>query len=173
MLYKERTGDSNAPQRYVTAEGYPLGSGKSKSKDKYKKEKLSSDRIKRLEEIGFTWEILEEKFEKGFQETLLYKERTGDSNAPQRYVTAEGYRLGTWQRSLKDKYKKGELSSDRINQLEEIGFKWERLGEQFEKGFQETLLYKERTGNTNTPVKYKTSEGYPTWNVAKSSKEKL
>ncbi len=37
---------------------------------------------------------MKNKFEKGFQETLLHKERTGDTNAPQRYMTSEGYPLG-------------------------------------------------------------------------------
>ena len=55
--------------------------GKS-SKDNYKKGKLSPDRIKRLEDIGFTWDMFDEQFEKGFQETLKYKKSTGNPNAP-------------------------------------------------------------------------------------------
>ena len=35
-------------------------------------------------------------------------------------------------------YKKGNLSSDGIARLEEIGFKWEIQKDQEEKGFQET-----------------------------------
>jgi hypothetical protein len=90
----------------------------------YKKGNLSSDRIKRLEDIGFTWERLEEQFEKGFQETLLYKESSGNPNASQRFKTDEGFTLGTWQSSLRGNYKKGNISAERIKRLEEIGFKW-------------------------------------------------
>jgi hypothetical protein len=79
--------------------------------------------MRRLEKIGFTWEILEEKFEKGIQETLLYKERTGNPNAPRNYSTS-GFWLGDWQSHQRERYKIGKLSSDRIKRLEDIGFKW-------------------------------------------------
>ena len=160
MLYKARTGNSNVPARYKTDEGYQLGYWQSHRRQAYKKGELSPERIKRLEEIDFTWELLEEQFEKGFQETLLYRERTGNPNAPKSYKTAEGYLLGSWQGNQRNNYKKGNLSPNRIRQFEEIGFTWEKLEEKFEKGFQQTLLYKESTGNPNTPTIYKTTEGF-------------
>jgi len=160
LRYKDEFDNPNAPQRYMTDEGFLLGRWQGHQRVNFKKGELSSDRIEQLENIGFTWEILEEKFEKGFQETLRYKKSTGDPNAPLRYKTDEGYGLGTWQSSQKFNYKKGDLSSDRIERLEKIGFIWDMTEEQFERGFQQTLLYKERTGNTNAPTGYKTAEGY-------------
>jgi len=160
LLYKERAGNPNASQGYKTTEGYSLGTWQSSQRLKYKKGKLSPDKIERLEKIGFTWEILEEQFEEGFQGTLLYKERTGNPNASQGYKTDEGFPLGTWQNHQRNNYKKGILSPERIRSFEEIGFTWGFREEWFEKGFQETLLHKESTGNPNAPGKYKTSEGY-------------
>jgi superfamily II DNA or RNA helicase/uncharacterized protein YgiB involved in biofilm formation len=160
LLYKERTGNPNASPGYETEHGYKLGRWQSHYRESYKKGKLSSDRIKKLEDIGFTWELLEEKFEKGFQETLLYKERTGNPNAPHKYKTVEGFLLGIWQGTQRKMYKKGKISPDRIDRLEKIGFTWEILEEWFEKGFQETLIYKESTGNPNAYSTYKTAEGY-------------
>jgi len=116
--------------------------------------------VKRLEEIGFTWDLYEEQFEKGFQETLLYKEKNGNPNALRYYKTPEGYRLGFWQSTQIENYKNGKLSSDQIERLEKIGFTWERLKEKFEKGFQETLIYKKSTGNPNVTAIYKTPEGF-------------
>jgi predicted chitinase len=168
LLYKESTGNSNAPASYKTSEGYLLGSWQGNQKYNYRKGKLSPERIERLENIGFTWEIREEQYEKGFQETLLYKEKTGNPNAPASYKTHEGFRLGSWQASLRGNYRKGKLSPDRIRRLEEISFTWDLLEEQFEKGFQETFLYKERTGNPNAPQSYKTDEGFllGTWQLS-------
>ena len=234
LLYKESTGNPNAPQSYKTDEGYQLGTWQSKQRDNYRKGNSSPDRIERLEKIGFTWEKLEEQFEKGLQETLLYKNSTGnpnasqhymtvegfklgswqshqrvnyrkgnlsparvkrleeigfvwnvmnieqnrlgwdqwyeltirymnefgDASAPRSYKTSEGFRLGSWQSHQRKNYKKRKLSPDRIERLEKIGFTWEKLEEQFEKGLQETLLYKEKTGNPNVPQSYKTVEGY-------------
>jgi hypothetical protein len=160
LLYKERTGIPNAPMRYKTMEGYSLRNWQSHQMEKYKKGKLSSDRIERLEKIGFIWDRLDEQFEKGFAETLLYKERTGNPNATRFYKTNEGFRLGFWQSHQMVTYRKGNLSPDRIERLEKIGFTWERQEELFEKGFAETLIYKERTGNPNASQSYKTPKGF-------------
>jgi superfamily II DNA or RNA helicase len=160
LKFKDEFLNPNVPARYKTSEGYRLGSWQGDQRKLYRKTKLPPDRGKRLEEIGFKWELLEEKFEKGFRETLIYKNRTGDANAFKLFVTPEGYRLGHWQGIQRSNYKKGKLSSDRIKRLEEIGFVWEILEEQFEKGFQETLSYKESTGNPNVPQHYNTPEGF-------------
>jgi len=160
LRYKDEYGNTNAPQSYKTPEGYQLGWWQDTQRGNYKKGKLSQDRIRHLEKLGFIWEKLEEQFEKGFQETLLYKERTGNPNATTIYKTHEGYRLGTWQRSQRQIYSKGKLSTIRIKRLEEIGFTWELLEEQFERGFQETLIYKKSTGTPNVTCDYKTPEGY-------------
>jgi superfamily II DNA or RNA helicase len=160
LLHKERTGNSNALLRYKTEEGFQLGTWQSSQKYNYKKGILSSDRIERLEKIGFIWDMTEEQFEKGFRESLLYKEKTGNANAPWGYKTPEGFNLGSWQSTQKRNYKKGNLSPERIRRLEEIGFTWDPFEEQFEKGFQETLFYKESTGNANATQHYKTNEGY-------------
>jgi len=161
LLYKERTGNPNAPGGYKTAEGFTLGTWQQRHRYNYRQGTMSPERIKQLEEIGFTWEILEEQFEKGFQETLLYKERAGHPDAPTTYKTAEGYELGHWQTAQRSNYKKKKLSPERVKRFEKIGFTWDINAEQFEKGFQETVLYKEKTGNSNAPKSYKTPEGYP------------
>ena len=160
LLHKKITGNPNVQMKYKTDEGYQLGYWQGTQRQSYKKGDLSSDRIRHLEEIGFTWERLEEQFEKGFQETLIYKASTGNPNARQRHRTANNFLLGSWQNDQRKNYKNGELPPERIKRLEEIGFMWDILKEQFEKGFQETLLYQERTGNPNTLASYKTEEGY-------------
>jgi len=161
LLYKERTGNPNADATYKAPEGFPLGKWQSDQRSKYKKGKLSAERIKRFEGIGFIWSINERLFEEGFQATLVYKNNTDNANTYYNYKTPEGYPLGKWQSQQRTIYNKRNLSPNRIEKLENIGFIWDPLEEQFEKGFQETLLYKERTGNPNADARYKTSEGYP------------
>ena len=164
LLYKEKTGNPNATKHYKTAKGFPLGAWQSNQRTRYKAGKISPERIKQLEDIGFKWDKFEEYFEKGFQETVLYKKSTGNPNVLKSYETAEGFLLGYWQGNQKGNYRKGNLSPERIKRLEDIGFKWEiqkeRFEDQFEKGFQETILYKEKTGNPNVPQSYRTAEGY-------------
>ena len=160
IRYKDQNGNPNAPIGYHTLEGYTLGKWQSHQRQNYKTKKLSLDRIQRLEAIDFTWGLFDKKFEKGFQETLKYREQAGDPNAPIGYKTQEGYRLGSWQSSQRKDYKNGGLSHERIQRLESISFKWALLDELFEKNFQETLKYREQAGDPNVPANYKTPEGY-------------
>ncbi|MBI4825967.1 MAG: helicase associated domain-containing protein [Nitrospirae bacterium] len=160
LKYKEQTGDANAPQSYKTPDGFNLGSWQGTQKHNFKNSKLNAKRIKRLKEIGFKWVLLEDTFEKGFQETLRYKEQTGDANAPVCYQTPDGFILGDWQSKQRQNYKNGKLDTERIKRLEEIGFKRNLYEGLFEKGFQETLKYREETGNPNAPVNFTTLEKY-------------
>jgi hypothetical protein len=57
LVCKNNTGNPNAPRGYNTSEGYQLGQWQGHQRGNYKKGKLSSDRIKRLEDIGFKWRM--------------------------------------------------------------------------------------------------------------------
>ena len=67
-----------------------------------------------VEIIGRTWDFW-------YGLTLKYKDEFDNPNAPIRYKTAEGYRLGIWQSTQRTNYKKSKLSPDRIKRLEEYG----------------------------------------------------
>jgi hypothetical protein len=125
LKYKEQFGDANASPSYKTPESFSLGRWQSKRRQAYKNGKLSKEKIKRIEEIGFIFKPHDDSFEKGFKETLRYKKQFGDANAPDLYKTLEGYSLGKWQGKKRQAYKKGNLSPERIKRLEEIGFKWQ------------------------------------------------
>ena len=141
------------PQSYVTAKGCKLGSWQSTKRQSYKMGKLSAERIRRLEEIGFKWNFNteNESFEKGFNETLKYKEQFGDANAPPSYKTSDGYPLGRWQSKRRQAYKNGKLSKEKIKRFEEIGFIFKPHDESFDNGFRQTLKYKEEFGDPNAP----------------------
>jgi superfamily II DNA or RNA helicase len=169
IKYKNISGTSHAPYEYITPEGFRLGQWQTDIRQFYKKGNLASERIKKLEEIGFKWyryeELLNESFEHGFRETLRYKNQYGNPNAPSgTYTTPEGFKLGVWQNDLRRSYKKGTLVAERINRLNEIGFKWdlkkETIEKAFERGFQETLSYKKIFGDPNAAGEYITPEGY-------------
>jgi superfamily II DNA or RNA helicase len=158
LNYKKLKGDPNTPTDYITFEGYKLGNWQNKQRSNKRKNKLDRDKTKRLEDIGFKWEIKAETFEKGFQETLKYKKQFGYANASHLYITHEGYKLGLWQFNIINR--KENLNSADMKRLEDIGFKWKIKAETFEKGFLETLKYKKQFGYANTPIDYITPEGY-------------
>ena len=160
LKYKKQYGNPNAIQKYRTPEGFVLGTWQSHQKAAYSNEKLNDEKIKRLEDIGFIWDQIDEAWEKGYQGTIKYKYLFGSANAPYKYMTPEGFSLGWWQGIQKKNYDNGKLGNELIRKLEKIGFIWSILDNEFEKGYQETLVYKKQFGKANANYKYKTSDGY-------------
>lgn len=160
LKYKQQYGDANALARYKTLDGFELGGWQSNQRSRYIKCKLTKERIKKLEDIGFVWDLLEETWELGYQESLNYKEQYCNVNVSARYKTPSGFRLGNWQNNQRGNYKKNELDNGKIERLEDLGFVWDVLEDAWNKGYQETLKYKEQFGNANAPKMYKTPDGF-------------
>ena len=161
VKYKRLFGNANTPSQYITPEGFPLGKWQVGKRRAYKNNKLSQDIINRFKKIGFTWYRLDEAFEYGFNETLKYKKLFGTPNAPNKYITPEGFPLGQWQSGKRSSYKRNKLPQDKIRRFEEIGFVWDRIDEALEKAFNELLKYKVLFGHPNVPINYLTPEGFP------------
>ena len=96
---------------------------------------LSPDKIERLEEIGFQWKCFNdafknEAFEKHCRELMAFKEKFGHCYVPSKYL--DNPSLGMWCRNMRYSYKRDQegkkpscnLSPNRIERLEEIGFQW-------------------------------------------------
>src|SRR5215813_5393532 len=103
---------------------------------RYRKAKLSSQREKRLDDIGFVWNWRDLLWEKHFAALRAFKDRYGHCVVPTKYVGNSDYKLGVRGRR---KYKLGlwvttqrrkrrRMSKDRRQRLEAIGFVWQALG---------------------------------------------
>jgi len=86
-----------------------------------------------------------------------FKDREGHCLIPERQ-TEDGFRIGFWVRNLRAK--KNSLSSERLNQLNSLGFIWDPLGDQWNKFFYLLEKYKLREGHCIVPVKH-FEEGLP------------
>ena len=53
--YKKIFGDTKVPSKFKTINGYHLGSWVSNQRTNYQKGKLSTERIKRLNDLDFVW----------------------------------------------------------------------------------------------------------------------
>jgi len=65
---------------------------------------FSNDRIERLEEIGFEWEINVTLFEKRYHELIAFKEKFGHCNVPRRY--ANNPSLGSWSSNMRTAHRR-------------------------------------------------------------------
>lgn len=86
VKFRECEGHSNVHQHYKDGD-YNLGSWI--SHQRRRKDQLSPDRLKRLENIDFVWDPVTEDWEKGFATLKKYKEREGGCRVPARLK--EGY----------------------------------------------------------------------------------
>ena len=149
--FREEHGHCKVPKRYP--QNPFLGVWVCNQRKKFKKGKLAEDKIARLEEIGFVWDILEEAWEENFLELQRFREEHGHCKVPKRYP--QNPFLGVWVSVQRYAFKKGKLSEDKIERLEEIGFVWDVLEEEWEKNFLELQRFREEHGHC------KVSEGYP------------
>ncbi|HEV7379352.1 MAG TPA: Helicase associated domain protein, partial [Dyadobacter sp.] len=143
----ETTGTSDIAQNYI-CQDFKLGKWAGRQRAVWKENQLAQDRIDLLDAIGFTWDPLDEQWERAYLLLKEIYESTGSSNIPTNYIYQE-FNLGKWanvtQRGAK---KNNRLSQDRIALLEAIGFTWDPLDEQWERAY---LLLKEiydSTGNS-------------------------
>ena len=95
--------------------------------------KLTDDRITKLEDLGFKWrrdeKTVRKTFEDRFADLQYFKNKHGHCNVPKRYK--ENPSLGSWCQKIRQ-MKSGslpnagvyKLTDDMIVKLEDIGFQW-------------------------------------------------
>ena len=157
--YKKAHGDCDVPQDWK--ENIALGKWCAKQKQSRKIGKLSSDRITRLDQLGFVWDPYAAAWEKMFSALTAYKKSHGDCNMPAKWK--ENPELGKWcvfQRTL---YKNGKLSPDRVARLNHLGFSWEQRAVAWEEMFASLIAYKDAHGDCNVPTDWRTNLALGRW----------
>jgi hypothetical protein len=107
--------------------------------------KLSSERKRRLNAIGFVWDPLDSSWEAMFTELKRYKDEHGDCNVPGDW--GENTKLANWVGNQRQLQKKGKLSPERKARLDAIGFDWDPYGSTWEAMFTEVKRYKDEHGD--------------------------
>lgn len=167
--YAEEHGDLRVKASYVTPNGVRLGRWISNLRAARKAGDrascLTPERIRRLDELGMSWDPFTEQFERNFSAAQSYYAQHGDLNVPVNYCTVDGVRLGAWIRQMRRAYwRKGayaELSQTQIDRLNAIGMHWEDYSAlHWERGFLEANGYYAQHGNLDIPCDYIAPSGY-------------
>ena len=157
-LYAEREGDCNVPRKYLTEDGYLLGSWL--GNQRLRKEIMPVDRKERLESLpGWQWNEKDAAWDDWFLLLSEYVKQHGHSLVPAKYVNEGGRKLGNWvanQRSLEN-----EMPQDRKLKLEALpSWSWDVITAMWEQGFRELESYITREGDCLVPSKFITESGY-------------
>lgn len=113
--------DLLVPKNYKSADGFLLGSWITSQRNAYKAQKLSEDKVRKLESIGMVWSPYEQQWNVGYEHAKQFYKANGNVDMSASYVTVDGYRLGEWLRSQKRSYQKGTLETHRIEKLKNVG----------------------------------------------------
>lgn len=120
--YRSAHGDLMIPADYVTEDGIRLGAWLSNLRTRYKKDQLSGDQIRRLENIGMIWDINEARWNAGYERLREYRKTYGNARVPQAYACLDGYKLGSWVSTQRQTARTGRLDPHKLRSLEAIGF---------------------------------------------------
>jgi hypothetical protein len=89
---------------------------------------LTDDRMELLNTIGFVWNTYDTKWRTKYQKLLAFQKIAGHVDLPLKYPTDQS--LANWVNKQRTEHRKGRMAHERIQLLEDIGFRWERRREQ-------------------------------------------
>jgi superfamily II DNA or RNA helicase len=168
--YYHRYGHTDVPASYVTEDNYNLGTWVASQKAAYKKGKLSLERERAFKSLqGWVWKsksnltTVPHQWQRWFNRLRLFVKRNDHSSVPFKYKTEDGYSLGAWVRTQKQSYKKGKLSFEQKQALEQLpGWVWRSHRKSYEwtECYNYLHEYVKREGHSNVPGNYKTEEGF-------------
>jgi superfamily II DNA or RNA helicase len=126
--YKMKFGNCNVPRGFK--DDVSLSHFVVRQRAHYKQGKLNKDQIRKLEFLGFEWEVnrkltFMEIWKKNYSKLFEEFKKTGNSNITKGYFDNSLY---TWVLQQRMKRKNNELSEEQIKLLDDIAFNWNPEG---------------------------------------------
>jgi hypothetical protein len=143
--FKSREGHCRVPRGHEEG-GLKLGTWVVNHRNR--RDKLSVERRRRLDAIGFLWTLPRMQWDTGFVALKEFKSREGHCGVPRGHQ--EGYfKLGTWVVNLR--HNKKTMSVERRRRLDAIGFVWDPYEVEWENNFALLKGFKSREGHCRVP----------------------
>jgi len=163
--YKLLYGNCRVPFSYKDNN---LGKWVSIQRRALKSGRLTNQRKRMLEEIGFEFSPFLDDWEEWIRQLILYKEEHGDCRVATTSLTHG--RLGRWVANQRINYSKGKLPSEKIIQLEQLGFEWNPISSDWEEFYESIKRYKEENGHCCLNHRSKSHKQLGIWAQAQRSR---
>jgi hypothetical protein len=124
--------------------------------------KLSEERIARLQELEFPWNIQEGYWMKMYRALTCFRDKHGHTRVP--FQLAQHQKLAAW--VYRQKLGKRQLSPQKADLLNRIGFDWELNPKTvvcWEGMYSRLLHFKQQYGHTRVPVKWREDPKLGKW----------
>jgi len=115
LAYKAENGNCHAPKRHPE-----IGKWIQQQRTNYKKGKMSEDRLRRLEEVGFSWSVQKTvpvDWSTRFAQLVAHRHETGTTHVPARHPD-----LGPFVQRQRQRHREHTLSDARTAALRDVGF---------------------------------------------------
>jgi superfamily II DNA or RNA helicase len=165
--FKATEGHCNVPQRW--SKNPQLGKWVRTQRGCRQEGILSEERIQRLDQIGFVWDSLDALWEQRFSELEAFKATEGHCNVPRDW--SDNPQLSTWVNNQRRYRKQNQLTEERIQRLNEIGFVWAYLATLWEERFTQLQAFKIIHGHCNVPYDWPDNPQLGIW-VSEQRKNK-
>jgi len=162
--YHTRHGNADVPDGWK--EDRKLARWVGQQRQKRKKAMITDEQVRLLDKLGFTWQHRERgSWEDRYQELLEFKAKHGHCNVP--FAYKETPKLGAFVNSMRTKKASGELSQQRIELLDRIGFQWEVLelanAEAWESRYAQLTAFKATHGHCKVPATWPENPSLGRW----------
>lgn len=157
--FKSIHGHSNVSSKfYLQPE---LGSWVTRQRVLYKNKSLRSDKILRLQSIGFQWTPYQDRWREMYSALLEFKEKNGHCNVPRTYKIKKG--LSVWVTKQRVSYFNKSLRKDQCDQLESIGIDWDPVETRWKQQYQELKRFHEVHQHCSVPDAVSTHRALSIW----------
>ena len=147
--FLKRKGHCRVPESYQ-ADGLKLGVWVGVQRSR--KDRLTPNRLKRLNSLGFSWDPIAEFWEKNFAALKKFRKLEGHCRA-EKGRKVDGLNLGDW--VIAQRWKKDRLAPDQLKRLNSLGFTWDPIAEVWEQNFAALKKFHKREGHCRVETEQK------------------
>jgi len=122
--YTAAEGHANVPRRFVTDDGFTLGTWVNSRRREHRADTLSANKITELNTLGMVWDPRDVGYQIGVVHLRAYTAAQGNANVPAIYVADDGFTLGEWVGRRRKDRRAGRLSAKRVTELNALGMMW-------------------------------------------------
>ncbi len=160
--YLKKNNHVKVPSKYKDEDGFALGRWISDKRKKYRNGKLALDFVKQLESIeSWVWVGFGLLQKNGLKQLKKFASKNQHVRVKGTFKDENNYSLGRWVSYQRREYKLGNLSRNRILQLESIkGWMWDIAKEDFEYGLRQLYKHVKRNGHAWVHPRYEDQDGF-------------
>ncbi|MBF0584215.1 MAG: Helicase associated domain protein, partial [Magnetococcales bacterium] len=127
----------------------------------YRKESLRPDRVWRLEQLGFVWDLKKAAWDAQFATLQRYHQQYGHVQVPPRWPVDPV--LADWVQLQRREYLRGRLEADAQARLESIGFVWDPEQAAWDEMFGHFQAFQEQQGHGVVPEHWPSQPALAEW----------